>query len=136
MPREHTQGIRRYARWSLLFASTGAVLILVAVSTARESYQGWKVDQEIQGLRAQAEALEGRKNNLSSMLARLQSPDTVDQQARMRLGVQKPGEQVFILQAGQNTQAFAITQNMASEVPSVDISNPQKWINYFFHPSL
>ena len=126
----------RYAHWSFLFAGTGVVLVLVAISSARETYQGWKVDQEIHGLRAQVELLEGKRLHLGDALARLQSPEAVDREARLRLGLQKPGERVFVLREGGSIRSGpANTAPAALNNEEVEASNPRKWFRYFFHPS-
>lgn len=134
MPRFSWLRPPRYAHWSFLFAAAGVVLLFVAISSARETYQGWKVDQEIHGLRAQVEMLEGKRLHLSEALTRLQSPEAVDREARMRLGLQKPGEQVFVLR-----DAAAVPSGSGSLMPlhednETEVSNPRKWFRYFFHP--
>jgi cell division protein FtsB len=130
-------GKRPYARWSFLFAIGGVALVLIAISSARETYQGWKVDQEIQGLQAQVEALEGRRLHLAETLSRLQSPDTLDKEARLRLGLQKPGEQVFVLSQGTVVRGpNGQTQIVPASAPEEEVSNPRKWFRYFFHPTL
>ncbi len=130
-------GKRPYARWSFLFAIGGVALVLIAISSARETYQGWKVDQEIQGLQAQVEALEGRRLHLAETLSRLQSPDALDKEARLRLGLQKPGEQVFVFNQGAGLRvANGQAQMVLAEPPAEEVSNPRKWFRYFFHPTL
>ncbi len=136
MARESFMGGNRHARWSWLFAVSGVLLILTAISSARETYQGWKVNQEIHGLRAQVEALEGRRVHLADALSRLQAPDSVDREARVRLGLQKPGEQVFVLRdaaLGTHTDN-QVTVPVADE--QQDEPNARKWFRYFFHPAL
>ncbi len=136
MSRERSIRMNAYTRWSFVFAAGAVVLVLLGISSARETYQGWKVEQEIQGLRAQVEALEGRKLRLGQLLTQLQSPDTLDKEARLRLGLQKPGEQIFVL--GQPANARTIntpTLGVASDAELVETtSNPHKWMRYFFHP--
>ena len=128
-------GAHRRAHWSWVFAATGVALVLVGISSARETYQGWKVNQEIHGLRAQVEALEGRRTHLAAALTRLQAPDAVDREARTRLGLQKTGEQVFVLRDGASPvlarDGFAPVSTEDEEVPNV-----RKWFRYFFHPAL
>ncbi len=118
-------------RWSFLLAGIGALLFFVGVSTIRETYQGWKVEQEIQGLQTQVETLEGKKLRLSETLQRLQAPDAVDKEARLRLGLQKPGERVFIVPSAEALARAGQTAGGAT-VESVELSNPQKWFRYFF----
>lgn len=136
MPRERAFGMNPYTRWSFVFAGGAVVLVLLGISSARETYQGWKVEQEIRGLQAQVEALEGRKLHLTELLNQLHSPDALDKEARLRLGLQKPGEQVFVL--GQAANARALTAPSLAVAPDSDVeetvSNPHKWLRYFFHP--
>jgi cell division protein FtsB len=135
--RERSTGIHAYARWSFLFAAGGVVLVLLAVSSVRETYQGWKVNQEIRGLQAQVEALEGRRLHLADTLNQLQSPDAIDKQARLRLGLQKPGEQVFIFNQGSLVPSLnGQTPATAPSAEEAVVSNPRKWARYFFHPAL
>lgn len=136
MPRERTLGMNSHTRWSFVFAAGAAVLVLLGISSARETYQGWKVEQEIQGLQAQVAALEGRKLHLTEVLNQLHSPDALDKEARLRLGLQKPGEQVFVLGQAANARtvnAPSIVPGLASESEEI-VSNPRKWLRYFFHP--
>jgi cell division protein FtsB len=125
---------KRVTRWSLLIAGSGALLLFVGVSTVRESYREWKIDQEIRGLESQIESLEGKKFRLAELIQRLQSEEAVDREARMRLGMHKPGERVIVLKGGEFGDA---TWNDALPAPPSEPvreqSNPQKWFRYFFH---
>ncbi len=126
---------RRPSHWSFAFIGCGLILLVVSFSSARETYQSWKVEEEVHGLRAHVQALEGRRLQLMDTLTRLQSPETLDKEARLRLGLQKPGEQVFVLREKNlgPTQASLLVIPDSSVVE--DVSNPQKWLRYFFHPS-
>ncbi len=125
-------GAPRRARWSWLFAVGGVLVVLTGVSSARETYQGWKVNQEIHGLRAQVEALEGRRVHLSETLARLQAPDAVDREARIRLGLQKPGERVFLLREQDVKTPVDAGGSATVHGEQQDESNAHKWFRYFF----
>lgn len=135
-------GEPRKSVWQALFRSTAffvvniAVLLLVGVSTLRESYRGWSVDREIHALEAQADTLEGRKMELQQLAESLQSPERAEVEARRRLGWQKPGERVVI-----TGETVAPTADDA--IPSVALAsdrvqtptNPERWFDYFFHSS-
>ncbi len=110
-----------------------ALGVVLIVSTVRESYRGWQVDQEIHGLEQQIQAMEGKRGQLAEVMRRLQSGDAIDKEARTRLGLRKPGERVFVLQNNQGQNAAWDT------VPTTDAtnaneqkSNPRKWFAYFF----
>ncbi len=123
---------RRFFRWSLILAANAAFLLIVGVSTARETYQEWKVDQEIKAMQSQVESLEGKKLQLTDLVQKLNAPDALDKEARARLGLQKPGEKVIVLKGLDATASV----RGASAPPSTDadasVSNPGKWFHYFF----
>lgn len=124
---------RKWARWSIVIAANAALLLVVGISTVRESYQGWKVDKEIRDLQTQVQHLEGKRNQLSTLIDTLHTSPNLDLEARMRLGMQKPGEQVVILQgfrasADAQTEAEARAQSEKMVRPR---SNPEKWFAYF-----
>ena len=105
----------------------------VALSTARETYQEWKVDEEMHGLRTQVEAMEGKKLHLTQFIQQLQAPDALDKEARMRFGLRKPGERLIVLRGGDGKDpARVVAEGTASSTIRASSSNPQKWLSYFF----
>ncbi len=123
----------RFVRWPFIVAANGAILLLVGISAGRETYQQWKVDQEIKGLQTQVETLQGRRLSLMDTLQKLNSVDELDKEARLRLDVKKPGEQVVVLR-GFTPESSDDAASGASQASSSDTgsSNPQKWFDYFF----
>ena len=124
-------GALRFVRWPFLFAASGAAFLIVGVSAGRETYQQWKVDQEIKGLQTQVETLEGRRITLLDTIQKLSSADELDKEARLRLDLKKPGERVIVLRGftpGSADDAPAGTTASSAPGPS----NPQKWFAYFF----
>lgn len=125
----------KIARWSVLLAANGALLFVVGISTIRESYREWKVDQDINQIQSQIERLEGKKLELTDLIKRMESDDTLDREARTRLGLRKPGERVIILRGadGEATSwqdsAFQAPLDQAAPPPQ---SNPERWLRYFF----
>ena len=95
-PTDSPSSLAAKAKWPLFLIANLAVLLVVGVSTVRESYRGWTVDHEISALESKAQALEGRKMELGQLAARMQEPSYVERQARSKLGLQKPGEKVVV----------------------------------------
>jgi len=123
------------ARWPLLIAASGTLFLVVGISTVRETYREWQVDQEIRQMQAQIEQYEGRKLSLVELLDRLDSEEALDKEARMRLGLRKPGERVIILQGADGLQgswqedlALVAVNDKGPDLRS----NPQRWFDYFF----
>jgi cell division protein FtsL len=124
-------------RWPVFLAANLAVLLLVGVSTLRETYRGWTVDREIQALASQADSLEGRKLKLVQLADSFSSPDRVELDARARLGWKKDGERVVVLTGYEATSSW--TGDAANSVGIPDepqpLSNPARWWDYFFKSS-
>lgn len=123
---------RKLIRWPAFLAANLAILLLVGISTVRETYRGWTVDREIRALDAQAEALEGRKLQLTELASSLGSPDRIEHEARTRLGWKREGERVVVLTGWQAT-ATRGTADAFADVPLEPIppSNPELWFKYF-----
>ena len=142
MPRHASgSGILQVMRWPLVIAVGAALFLIAGVSTVRETYHVWQVNQEIRGLQAQVTELEGRKGQLKQLIDRLASADELDKQARSRFGLQKPGERVIVLRnaegqplSWQEGQKVATEQNVdaSPEKQNGPFENPKQWFNYFF----
>ena len=119
----------------------GLLLVVVffcftAVSAVRELYRRNQVKEEITTLQAKVEGLEERKQTLAEMLQKLQSPEVLDREARLRLNMQKPGERVYLLRGEtweattQASSSFSSREEIASDESTR--SNPERWFRYFF----
>jgi cell division protein FtsB len=119
------------AKWPLFLIANLAVLLVVGVSTVRESYRGWTVDHEISALEGKAQALEGRKMELGQLAARMQEPSYVEREARSKLGLQKPGEKVVVLEGVSATHTVWNIDVVAVAQPAETRSNHERWWQYF-----
>ncbi len=124
-------------RWPLIVAGSGVLFLVVGVSTVRESYREWKVDQDIRQLQGEVERLEGKKLSLAELISRLDSTDAVDKEARTRLGLRKEGERVIILRGADGPADWKgdLGQEVSATVPTeatTDKTNSKRWFDYFF----
>jgi len=133
-PMTNVPGKNRFARWSAIIIANLVILFVVGVSTVRESYQDWKVDQEMKSLKGQVDELEGRRMRLSTVLQKLNSLDAIDEEARARLGMQKPGEKVVVLRGTNLLADQGPKQQAVEDAPDngAERSNPKRWLDYFF----
>lgn len=125
----------KLARWSVLLAANGALLFVVGISTVRETYREWQVDQDINKIQTQIGTLEGKKLEFVDLIQRMESNDALDREARTRLGLRKPGERVIILRGadGESTSWQESAFQAPSDQPvSAPQSNPERWLQYFF----
>jgi len=128
---------RDIVRLPVFLLANVALLLVIGVSTVRETYRGWSVDREISALESQATSLEGRKTQLETLAQDLVSPDRVEYEARARLGLKKPGERVIVLEGLSTTTTWTDggeadpAGSQIAQDPSQ--SNPSRWWSYFFH---
>jgi cell division protein FtsL len=134
--KNESHALQKLAKWPVFLIANASLLLVVGVSTVRETYLGWTVDREIHALEAQASTLEGRKMQLQSLADELVSPDRVEYDARARLELKKPGERVVILQGVSSTSTWSGTASGWGEKEggtTLDVrSNPERWKDYFF----
>ncbi len=129
----------RFMRWPVLFSAVIVIFALVSVSTVRETYQEWKVDQEIEGLQAQVERLEGKRMTLLDTIQRLQSEEALDREARTHLGMRKPGERVVMVRGLSDNAGYSWKESWPEAASSTALgaddpgTNPRRWFRYFFH---
>ncbi len=129
---EGKKSLANKAKWPLFLMANVAVLLVVGMSTVRETYKGWTVDHEIKALEMKAQALEGRKMQLSELASKMQESDYAAREARAKLNMQKPGEKVVILEGVAATQTtWQIDVVTAPPPPVVNLSNPERWWQYF-----
>ncbi|MBP9763045.1 septum formation initiator family protein [Patescibacteria group bacterium] len=125
-------------RWPLLFALLAAIVFFVGASTVRETYRGWKVDQEIEGLKSQVSQLEGQKHSMTELLGTMKTDAYIEQEARLRFNLKKPGEQVVLFEEGDSNTRMAWTEqsNATSSLalPGRSVSVPKRWLEYFINP--
>lgn len=120
--------------WPLVLLGSVALVLVLGAATARESYQGWKVDSEIRAMEAQADELEGRNGKLRELARVLQSPERMEVEARARLGLKQSGENVAVLSGlvATSTWQSAVVLDVVEDRPNVERSNPERWLYYFF----
>lgn len=123
------------AKWPLIFLISSVLFLAVGISTVRETYRVWQVDQDIKNLQAQVDLLEGKKMKFMDLMQRLDSSEALDKEARARLGLRKPGERVIVVAGlGEDNASVATAQNRTfDQMEDGNLSNPQKWWRYFFH---
>ena len=124
-----------------LFVAIGFVCF-TGVSAVRELYRRERVHTELATLETRVHTLTKQKNDMSELIERLQSPSTLDREARLRLRMQKSGERVFVLR-GDAWEAMpskapspGIPEKNGSIAEDASRTNPERWLRFFFvHPS-
>ncbi len=125
------------SRISLLIL--GAVTVWLGVSVAKETYRKHQIQQEIAELKAEITALEDKNSSLASLIDSFNDPSTIEAEAKKRLNLKKPGEEVAVILRDKNDAAQNIVKgkNEISAPNGSDDSassslfdNPVKWWQY------
>lgn len=124
---------RRRGFFSFFWASQIVVLllaliflILVMVPLLKNYAKQRLITSELQELQAEISDFESKNQDLSAMLEYLQSDDSLEEQARINLGLKKPGEKVIVIQIASSSPSDG-----KEEKDSIS-SNFLKWWRYFF----
>ena len=112
-------------RSAWLIAILGIVAALAAGSFIRETLRSRQVDREIAALQAESASLQARNFELLSMNANLDTPDSLEREARLDLNLRKDGEQVVVLHPAAPSAAPSVPASQETW------SNPGKWWAYF-----
>ncbi|MBI2483070.1 septum formation initiator family protein [Candidatus Uhrbacteria bacterium] len=115
-------------RTTLVFAVSSLALAGVVAGIVQEMERRNSVRREIRTIEQEVARLEQQRNRLSDLLEQSAHPEFIEREARLRMGLQRPGETVLIIPDTPNTPA----SNTASPGVSVPESNVEKWWHHIF----
>lgn len=105
----------------------------IIFASSKETYRKRQVEQEISNLKKEAERIEKNNIELSGKIAYFESRDYQEKEAKDKLNLQDPKENLIIVKPGLSAE-----QQKKEEAPSsgqkltIRESNVQKWWDYFF----
>lgn len=104
------------------------VVMMVAISfpLIRSVSQRKMIEQEIADMKKDNEAYRNKSQELKEMIDYLQSDISLEEQARLNLGLKRPNEDVIVV----NRQKASETASMTTENDS-RVTNWLRWIHYF-----
>ena len=117
-----------------MFALLGVVILFViSIPLARSLTQKYKVEGEINDIKAEINKLQSKNKNLDNLVKYLQSDQFLEEQARMNFDLKKKGEKVVVVKeegkvAGVSTSSAGVVNKDGSR----EKDNPEKWMSYFF----
>lgn len=105
------------------------LVLIVAISfpLIRSVSQRKVVEKEIAEMKKDNEAYQNKSEELKEMIEYLQSDISLEEQARLNLGLKKPNEDVVVVNRQKMTETTVSTETKDSRV-----ANWLRWINYFF----
>ena len=112
------------------------------MALSREVIRSRVIGAEIQALQGQADELAAQNMDLSELRTAMQTESYIEREARLKLGLKKPGETVVVIQEenarGQvGTEGITDLNDPLGYVISDDtqyeaVANTTKWWYYFF----
>lgn len=112
-------------------------LVFITVSFGREFFRDYEARQEIKQLEAKEAELRERNFSVADLLAAIQTESFVEREARLKLGMTKPGEKTIIIEENLNNREENSNEAAAGSLDAFfaqRIANPVKWWYYFFDP--
>lgn len=121
------RGLRRgRVKKLLLITGLTAVVIMIGARLFSESRQNTAIEEEIARLELEADKIEEKNGELASLVERMTDTDFAEREARLKLGLRRPGEQVIVIEP--ETDKSAEAQPQSEEL----VGNPERWWYYFF----
>lgn len=128
-----------HARW---FYIVNVLLILVVgFSFAREMIHSRDIAKQIQSLQKQSQSLQTQHLAIGDLKSAVQTESYAEREARLKLGLKKPGESLIILRNEQTKTATSAESEkgqralevLQSNVTQKPLANSSKWWYYFFN---
>ena len=129
MPRPGRE--RRFLRSKAALLLGAGVLVLLLIAFSREILRRAALSEEIRSLEEQEQELEERQSELTALVDYFSSPLFQEQEARRKLGLARPGEEVVIVPLDEEG-GTAPEANAGESGGESSLSNPMKWWRYFF----
>lgn len=127
MPRRESRKFS-FLHSKVTFAIGGAVLVFIAMAIIDEVQRRRSVQREIHAIQDEVRRLESQRVRLTDLLEQADDPEFIEREARLRLGLQKPGETVFVVPESPDG-----SMDVTIPTPPSPQSNLRKWWTYVFH---
>jgi len=118
-----------------------AAIILISLPFAKNTIKQYRINKEISELKKEISELQNKSVDLKKFVSYLESDQFSEEQARLSLGLKKPGEELAVIKmenggessgASASSTVFNIPGYNKKKSPPKQ-SNPQRWLNYFIN---
>ena len=103
------------------------ILIAIAFPLVRSVSQRKMIEQEIADMKKDNEDYANKSQELKGMINYLQSDISLEEQARLNLGLKKPNEVVVVV-----NHPKAVSISSSTEEEDSRVTNWRRWLHYFF----
>lgn len=132
----------------LIIAVLALLIVFVVVQSFLLWYKSYQTNQQVGGLKKELVRLEEQHARLDSFRKFLESDFFAEQEARVKLGMQKKGERVVVVpqkdssvsengvspsaDSGEGQQASGIQRDEPPDTSDASANNRWSWWSYFF----
>ncbi|PIZ99750.1 MAG: hypothetical protein COX77_00730 [Candidatus Komeilibacteria bacterium CG_4_10_14_0_2_um_filter_37_10] len=110
-----------------------AIIIILFIAVAiKDIYRQRDLRGNLKNINQQLADLAQEKNDLANLLNYVQSNDFVEEEARTKLNMRKPGEKVIIISNTAQVKELLPTPLTVIDPSEQDGKNWQRWLDYFF----
>ncbi len=114
-----------FSKFFLIFCVILFFTVLFAL--AKGTIRSYKVSSDIQELQDEIDQLERQNQEFEQLVDYLKSETFVEQEAKLKLGYKKSGENLVIIPQEE------LSEETKEENEYQELSNPAKWWAYFFN---
>lgn len=119
---------RRWLANKRIFSLIALIFLLLILVPLAKSYSRKRlVEQEIADIQREISDFEAKNKELQEMIIYLQSDQSLEEQARLNMGLKLPGETVAVIQDGPKNVSATTTEK------NIFLPNWQKWWQYFIN---
>jgi len=109
------------------------VLFFVVLGFGREYIRNYEIDKEIKELAERAQGLETQNQDILNLVDKLKTDDYLEEEARLKLGLKKPGESVAVVPEDAPVYKPEVKSSPGvAPAQESEPSNPELWWKYFF----
>lgn len=133
--------MRKALHSRLLLAAAFLLLLVLFLAFGRQMLRNRDIERSISGLKRQEQELSAQNLHMAELQQALQTESYLEREARVKLGLQKPGEHLVVVQErAPGTSTFQSLEELSAQgfapptVPDVSV-RPfplMRWWNYFF----
>jgi len=136
--------LKKLFQWRLFFVVNVLLILFLGVTLGRDYLKTHEIQKEINDLQAEAGSLQAKNLSMSELQTAIQTESYIEREARLKLGMKKPGENVVIFTSSPTPQPTETSEDHDPSDPlrlvldtesKKTVANATKWWYYFFDQS-
>ena len=139
--RSRNSFVQRIIKWRFLSIVNVLLILFLSIALGREIVRSQDIQKDIDALQAEADELATKNLAMKEFRTAMQTESFIEREARLKLGMKKPGEKVVIVKEAQEIdETEEVVENPDDPLGLVidsesapQLANTTKWWYYFFN---